>query len=65
MNKKDDRKFKDFYILGDRLGKGGFGDVFKCTHKKTKQLFACKVIYTKMYFEVDDKEELAKMKCEM
>ena len=40
---KDD--YKKFYIIGDRIGKGAFGEVYKATSKSSDELFAIKKIY--------------------
>lgn len=37
-------RFQDHYTLGKLLGKGGFGRVFSCTHKTSRQERACKMI---------------------
>ena len=36
--------FKERYILKDRLGKGGFGEVFKILDKKDGKFYALKSI---------------------
>ena len=40
------KRFSEFYNIDDkkRLGKGSYGSVYLCTHKRTKDAFACKVI---------------------
>jgi hypothetical protein len=61
-------KFENKYILGERMDKGGFGEVFDCYLKADKQRtkkFACKVIYTKQQYETEDKQELGKMQMEV
>jgi serine/threonine protein kinase len=34
-------RFKDVYELGDKIGEGGFGAVFRCRHLKTNDQYAC------------------------
>jgi serine/threonine protein kinase len=36
--------FEDEYVIGDKLGAGHYSEVFVCTHKKTGDQFAVKVI---------------------
>ena len=40
------KRFSEFYDIDDkkRLGKGSYGSVYLCHHKRTKDAFACKVI---------------------
>eukprot|EP01048_Picozoa_sp_COSAG05_P008519 COSAG05_NODE_651_length_8095_cov_17.048572_3_plen_350_part_00 len=37
-------EFQKLYTLGGLLGEGGFGRVYRCTHKKTGLVFAVKMI---------------------
>jgi calcium-dependent protein kinase len=39
-------KCADVYIIneGDKIGKGSYGSVYKCTHRRTGVSYACKVI---------------------
>ena len=39
----DNRNFRDYYILGEKLGEGGFGTVYKATIKGTKEQRALKI----------------------
>lgn len=43
-NKKKGDKLLDKYTLGDVIGQGAFGVVYKCTKKETGQSFAVKMI---------------------
>lgn len=43
-NKKKDDKLLDKYALGDVIGQGAYGVVYKCTKKETGQSFAVKMI---------------------
>ena len=36
--------FKDFYSLGEQLGKGAYAVVFQCTHRETGNVYAVKVV---------------------
>merc|ERR1719235_1459115 len=40
------KKFSDFYEIFEkkRLGKGSYGSVYLCRHRRTEDHFACKVI---------------------
>ena len=46
------------YVLSDLLGQGGFGNVFKATHKASQQLFAVKVFHCRDDDDDDYKQEL-------
>jgi len=46
------------FVLGDVLGQGGFGNVFKATHKASQQLFAVKVFHCHGDDDDDYKQEL-------
>jgi serine/threonine protein kinase len=46
------------YVLGDLLGQGGFGNVFKATHKASQQWFAIKVFHCRGDDDDDYKQEL-------
>ena len=48
-------EFAKLYTLGVLLGEGGFGRVYRCTHKKTGLVFAAKMIPTNQNgFKVQD-----------
>lgn len=36
--------FKNFYTLGEQIGKGAYAVVFECTHQETQQVYAVKVV---------------------
>nr|CAJ2476014.1 unnamed protein product [Leishmania braziliensis] len=36
--------FRQHYVLGDEIGKGGYAVVFRCTHLVTKVVYAVKVV---------------------
>jgi serine/threonine protein kinase len=43
---KTGKKFDEFYDVGDMLGEGGYASVFRCVHKRTKDILAVKDIFT-------------------
>lgn len=48
MIMKNTRKFKEVYKIGKSpLGQGGFGVVYKCEHRTTKQIRAVKIVSKK------------------
>lgn len=46
------------YIFGRELGRGQFGVTYLCTHKETKEVFACKSIATRKLITRDDVEDV-------
>ncbi|XP_077229487.1 calcium-dependent protein kinase 1-like [Tasmannia lanceolata] len=46
------------YIFDRELGRGQFGVTYLCTHKETKQVFACKSIATRKLVNRDDVEDV-------
>ena len=58
-------KFDDFIIdLKNPLGRGGFGDIYKATEKKTKKVFAIKRIPIDKLEEEEINNMLKMNKCE-
>ena len=59
------RPFGDFYEIGDELGEGGYAFVYRCEHKRSKDIYAVKeVIISKMESggESTLKDEIAALK---
>ncbi|KAL5999061.1 hypothetical protein ACLOJK_010011 [Asimina triloba] len=46
------------YIIGRELGRGQFGVTYLCTHRETKEVFACKSIATRKLVNRDDVEDV-------
>ncbi|XP_058100328.1 calcium-dependent protein kinase 1-like isoform X2 [Magnolia sinica] len=46
------------YIFGRELGRGQFGVTYLCTHRETKQVFACKSIATRKLINRDDIDDV-------
>lgn len=42
----DGESFHDVYTLleDQKLGEGGYGSVYQCTHKRIKDIYACKIV---------------------
>jgi calcium-dependent protein kinase len=54
MITKNTKQFKDVYKIGKKpLGSGGFGVVYKCEHRVTKQVRAVKVVSKKKIKNMD------------
>ena len=54
MIQKNTRKFKEVYKIGKQpLGQGGFGVVYKCEHRRTKQIRAVKIVSKKKIKNMD------------
>lgn len=49
---------KSHYIIGKELGRGQFGVTYICTHKQTKEQYACKCIAKRKLVHKDDKEDV-------
>lgn len=47
----DHSAFLDDYIMGDEIGEGGFGKVFKATHKVTGENVAVKYMNISEYLQ--------------
>ena len=45
--RRNQEEFKNIYVLGDLIGKGSFGKVYKVMHNDTKQLRAMKMVFKK------------------
>ena len=59
------KPFGDFYEIGDELGEGGYAFVYRCEHKRSKDIYAVKeVIISKMESggESTLKDEIAALK---
>ena len=53
------RAFESDYIMGEELGAGAFGTVFKATHKKTGKVYAVKVMRRRRSTEEIVRREVA------
>lgn len=49
---------KSHYTIGKELGRGQFGVTYMCTHKQTKEQYACKSIAKRKLIHKDDKEDV-------
>jgi calcium-dependent protein kinase len=45
--RRNQEEFKNIYLLGDLIGKGSFGKVYKVMHNQTKHLRAMKMVFKK------------------
>ncbi|XP_071725201.1 calcium-dependent protein kinase 1-like isoform X2 [Rutidosis leptorrhynchoides] len=50
--------FKEFYVLGKKLGQGQFGTTFLCIEKATGNKYACKSIAKRKLLTDDDVEDV-------
>ncbi|XP_010543629.1 PREDICTED: calcium-dependent protein kinase 1-like [Tarenaya hassleriana] len=55
---RETENFKDFYLLGRKLGQGQFGTTFLCVEKATGKKYACKSIAKRKLLTEDDVEDV-------
>ncbi|KAK4752014.1 hypothetical protein SAY87_020812 [Trapa incisa] len=51
-------RLRDHYSLGKKLGQGQFGTTYRCTHKQTSELYACKSIPKRKLLCREDYEDV-------